>query len=81
MANEDAERDIERAALLLRQRSLERLSQNLHLLLAEAFEQGEKRSPDYDQALLNLPQDLLRVQRALSRRTSMARREEREKAL
>jgi DNA primase len=81
LANEEAQRDIERTALLLRQRRLGRLVDHLEVLQAEAREQGEARVRDYDQTLVSLHQDKFRVHRAVSRLTAMARREEKEKAL
>jgi len=81
LANEEAQRDIERTALLLRQRRLGRLVDHLKVLQAEAREQGEARVRDYDQTLVSLHQDKFRVHRAVSRLTAMARREEKEKAL
>lgn len=81
LAREDAERDFERSILLLRQKSLERTSQNLGILQAEAWEQGDARAIEYDEMMVNLSRDLLCLQRALSKRTSLGRREERERVL
>jgi len=76
MVGDDAVRDIERTALLLRLKNLERLSLNLSVLQASALEEGNARAPEYDQTLRSLPQTLFRLQRALAERTLLGKREE-----
>jgi DNA primase len=80
LAGRDAQRDIERRALQLRLKRVERTNQNLHTLQIEALEQGDAKAPEYARATVALTGDLLRLQRAISDRTALAQRE-RERAV
>jgi hypothetical protein len=81
LTGEEAERDIERTALLLRHRSLERVSQNLAVLQREALDQGDAKATEFSHTMLKLTVERARLERALSERTSLGRREERERVL
>ncbi|HUT20881.1 MAG TPA: DNA primase [Anaerolineae bacterium] len=80
LAGRDAQRDIERRALQLRLKRVERTNQDLHILQTEALEQGDAKAPEYGCATVALTGDLLRLQRAISDRTALAQRE-RERAV
>lgn len=81
LAGEEAERDIERTSLLLRHRNLERVSHNLAVLQREALEQGDPKATEFSHTMLKLTVERARLERALSERTSLGRREERERVL
>ena len=76
----DAERDVERRVLELREKQLERTNQQVRMLQIEALEQGDAKAAEHGNVMIALTSDLLRLQRALRERTALAQRE-REKAL
>ncbi len=76
----DAERDVERRVLELREKQLERTNQQVRMLQIEALEQGDAKAAEHGNVMIALTSDLLRLQRALQERTALAQRE-REKAL
>jgi DNA primase len=78
LTGEDAERDIEYTVLRLRHKRLQRLTQDLNMLQAEALEQGLTRLPEYDQATIGVHRNRLRLERALYERTSLGKREEKQ---
>jgi DNA primase len=71
----DAERGIERSILELRHKTIERTSQTMQLLQAEALEQGDARAAEYGQKMIDLTRERLRLEHALRERTALARRE------
>ncbi len=79
LPDEELERDIERAVLLLRRRSLERMNRRLNMLQMEALEQGDAKAVEYSRAVVELTGERLQVERALAARTVWGRREEKER--
>jgi DNA primase len=75
LESKEAARDIERRALELRIKSVERTNQSLQILAVEALEQGDAKAVEYAQHVRDLTDDLRRLQQALSQRTALARRE------
>jgi len=80
LEGKDAERDVERRVLELREKQLERINQQVRMLQTEALEQGDAKAAEHGNGMIALTSDLLRLQRALQERTALAQRE-REKAL
>jgi hypothetical protein len=66
LADEQLVRDVVVTLLRLRQRRLKQLVQDLKLLMLEAYEEGDPRGKQYDQAHLAHAQMLLKTQRALA---------------
>jgi hypothetical protein len=75
LVGRDAERGIERSALELRHKSIERTSRTMQMLQAEALEQGDARATEYSERMLALTRERLRLERALGERTALAIRE------
>jgi DNA primase len=71
----DAERGIERSALALRHKTIERASQMMEILLSEALDQGDARVTEYEQRIVELARDRQCLGRALGERTALATRE------
>jgi DNA primase len=66
LADEQLVRDVVVTLLRLRQRRLRQLVQDLKTLMLEAYEEGDPRGKQYDQAHLVHAQMLLKTQRALA---------------
>jgi len=79
LAGRGAERDIERRALELRRKSVERVIQNLEILQTDAFEQGDAKATEYSPKMIALTVARSRLEHALFERTTMGKREERER--
>jgi DNA primase len=75
LVGQDAERGMERSALELRHKSIERTSRTVQMLQAEALEQGDARATEYSERVINLTRERLRLERALGERTALAIRE------
>ncbi|MBL7200992.1 MAG: DNA primase [Anaerolineae bacterium] len=80
LARDEVVRDIERAVLLLRRKGLERVSQNLRILF-ETMERGDAAAAGYSRTMVRVTAERAAIEHALSERTSLGRREERERVL
>jgi DNA primase len=78
LLGKDAERDIERRILELRLKSVERVIQNYRALL-ETMERGDAQEVKFRQMIAKLTLDRFPVEQALFERTSLGKREERER--
>jgi len=67
IADEQLVRDVVVTLLRLRKRRLNAFVQDLKLLMLEAYEEGDARGKQYDQAHLAYAQKLLQTQRALAK--------------
>jgi hypothetical protein len=72
LADDQLVRDVVVTLLRLRQHRLQRLVQDLRMLMLEAHEKGDARAKQYDQAHLAHTQMLLKTQRALARSRELA---------
>jgi hypothetical protein len=67
LADDQLARDVVVTILRLRKRRLNAFVQDLKLLMLEAYEEGDARGKQYDQAHLAYTQKLLQTQRALAK--------------
>jgi DNA primase len=77
--SQDTARDIERQILILRRKSIERVLRDLSMLQVEALEQGDAKASEYSLKITDLTMMRARLERALFERTTLGKREEKER--